>query len=77
MTGCTPPTPIHHDSEAEFRERYEVLAGAGGSVPPFHYGTHYSSAPIVAHYLVSRGGQGPGRGVARTGTRTRTRVDGA
>jgi hypothetical protein len=44
-----------------FCARYEALAGApdpasrprdDGTPPAFHYGTHYSSAAIVLHYLV-------------------------
>ncbi|TMW56707.1 hypothetical protein Poli38472_006717 [Pythium oligandrum] len=43
--------------EEEFRTRYESLAeGADEDDPmsskPFHYGTHYSSAGIVLHYLM-------------------------
>ncbi|OQR95008.1 vacuolar protein sorting-associated protein 53 [Achlya hypogyna] len=36
--------------EPEFTARYESLEG--GDVPPFHYGTHYSSSGIVLHYLM-------------------------
>lgn len=43
----------HHDREAEFRERYKQFAEMGDSnAPPFHYGTHYSSAMIVTSYLI-------------------------
>ncbi|CAM9627335.1 unnamed protein product, partial [Phaeothamnion confervicola] len=42
--------------EAEFRERFEVLQSMQGedthAPPPFHYGTHYSSAAIVTYYLI-------------------------
>lgn len=43
--------------EEEFRIRYETLAesadlGDPSSTKPFHYGTHYSSAGIVLHYLM-------------------------
>jgi beige protein homolog 1 len=41
------------DREAEFRERYKMFAEMGGhDSPPFHYGTHYSSAMIVTSYLI-------------------------
>ncbi|KAK5944674.1 beige protein-like 1 [Knufia obscura] len=41
------------DREAEFRERYKQFAEMGDSnAPPFHYGTHYSSAMIVTSYLI-------------------------
>jgi len=41
------------DREFEFRERYEQFAEMGDSnAPPFHYGTHYSSAMIVTSYLI-------------------------
>jgi Beige/BEACH domain len=42
--------------EDSFRERYaSMLSGAAEdphATPPFHYGTHYSSAAIVLHYLI-------------------------
>lgn len=41
------------EREAEFRERYNAFAEMGGDdSPPFHYGTHYSSAMIVSSYLI-------------------------
>lgn len=46
--GCQTP-----DRQAEFRERYHVFAEMGNeNQPPFHYGTHYSSAMIVTSYLI-------------------------
>jgi hypothetical protein len=46
--GCQHPA-----REAEFRERYRVFADMGDeNSPPFHYGTHYSSAMIVSSYLI-------------------------
>ncbi|KAF2758334.1 beach-domain-containing protein [Pseudovirgaria hyperparasitica] len=39
--------------EAEFRDRYQSFAEMGDhNAPPFHYGTHYSSAMIVTSYLI-------------------------
>jgi hypothetical protein len=39
--------------ESEFRERYQSFAEMGDhNAPPFHYGTHYSSAMIVTSYLI-------------------------
>lgn len=43
--------------EEEFRIRYDTLAESAdpadqSSTKPFHYGTHYSSAGIVLHYLM-------------------------
>lgn len=39
--------------EAEYRERYKQFAEMGDhNAPPFHYGTHYSSAMIVTSYLI-------------------------
>ncbi|KAK4561347.1 beige protein-like 1 [Recurvomyces mirabilis] len=39
--------------EAEYRDRYQQFAEMlDGADPPFHYGTHYSSAMIVASYLI-------------------------
>lgn len=46
--GCQSP-----EREAEFRERYRSFADMGDDTsPPFHYGTHYSSAMIVTSYLI-------------------------
>ena len=36
----------------EFATRYATWEDPEGVVPPFHYGTHYSSAAIVIHYLM-------------------------
>ena len=44
--GCQTP-----ERQAEFRERYQSFAEMGDQ-PPFHYGTHYSSAMIVASYMI-------------------------
>ncbi|KAK5170308.1 beige protein-like 1 [Saxophila tyrrhenica] len=39
--------------EREYRERYKQFAEMGDeNAPPFHYGTHYSSAMIVSSYLI-------------------------
>ncbi|KAK2875577.1 hypothetical protein FQN49_001601 [Arthroderma sp. PD_2] len=39
--------------EADFRSRYQSFAEMGDeNAPPFHYGTHYSSAMIVCSYLI-------------------------
>lgn len=41
------------DRQAEFRDRYQSFAEMGDeNSPPFHYGTHYSSAMIVTSYLI-------------------------
>lgn len=46
--GCQNP-----DRQAEFRDRYQSFAEMGNEhSPPFHYGTHYSSAMIVTSYLI-------------------------
>ncbi len=46
--GCQNPA-----REAEFQSRYKSFLEMGeGSAPPFHYGTHYSSAMIVTSYLI-------------------------
>lgn len=46
--GCQTP-----EREAEFRMRYETFREmSDGSAPPFHYGTHYSSAMIVSSYMI-------------------------
>ena len=36
----------------QFRKRYEEWEDESGQVPPFHYGTHYSSAAAVSSYLL-------------------------
>jgi WD40 repeat protein len=39
--------------EVEFKERFKQFAEMGDhNAPPFHYGTHYSSAMIVSSYLI-------------------------
>ncbi|EMC93723.1 hypothetical protein BAUCODRAFT_36170 [Baudoinia panamericana UAMH 10762] len=39
--------------EADYRDRYKQFAEmADQNAPPFHYGTHYSSAMIVSSYLI-------------------------
>ena len=41
------------ERQAEFRDRYQSFAEMGDqNSPPFHYGTHYSSAMIVTSYLI-------------------------
>lgn len=46
--GCQTP-----DREAEFVSRYQSFAEMGDhNAPPFHYGTHYSSAMIVTSYMI-------------------------
>ncbi|KAI9801080.1 MAG: hypothetical protein M1833_002948 [Piccolia ochrophora] len=41
------------ERQAEFRGRYQSFAEMGDqNAPPFHYGTHYSSAMIVTSYLI-------------------------
>ena len=37
---------------AKFAERYDSYEDAGMGAKPFHYGSHYSSAGIVLHYLM-------------------------
>eukprot|EP00127_Corallochytrium_limacisporum_P002424 Clim_evm65s119 gene=Clim_evmTU65s119 len=37
---------------AQFKERFELWEDPEGKIPPFHYGTHYSSAMIVSSYLI-------------------------
>lgn len=46
--GCQSP-----ERETEFRDRYQSFAEMGDhNAPPFHYGTHYSSAMIVTSFLI-------------------------
>jgi hypothetical protein len=41
----------HAGRQADYVERYKSFAEMGDQ-PPFHYGTHYSSAMIVTSYLI-------------------------
>ncbi|KAK4544676.1 hypothetical protein LTR36_003925 [Oleoguttula mirabilis] len=46
--GCQTPA-----REASFQDRFQQFSEMGDeSAPPFHYGTHYSSAMIVSSYLI-------------------------
>ncbi|KAL8733219.1 MAG: hypothetical protein Q9166_002236 [cf. Caloplaca sp. 2 TL-2023] len=46
--GCQTP-----ERQADFRDRYQSFAEMGDHhAPPFHYGTHYSTAMIVTSYLI-------------------------
>ncbi|ODV86682.1 hypothetical protein CANARDRAFT_174748 [[Candida] arabinofermentans NRRL YB-2248] len=36
----------------QFKERFQASAEMSPDTPPFHYGTHYSSAMIVTSYLI-------------------------
>jgi hypothetical protein len=38
--------------EKQFQDRYEATKEMSPQTPPFHYGTHYSSAMIVTSYLI-------------------------
>ena len=38
--------------EAELRERYKSFGEMGVDHEPYHYGTHYSSPPVVTSYLI-------------------------
>ncbi|KAG0249421.1 hypothetical protein BG011_009323 [Mortierella polycephala] len=40
------------DREKDFNDRYHTWDGGDDQTPPFHYGTHYSSAMIVCSYLI-------------------------
>ena len=40
------------DRLAQFEKRFAEWEDPSGETPPYHYGTHYSSAMIVASYLV-------------------------
>ena len=45
------PMGVQNPDRAElFRMRYEDWED--DEIPAFHYGTHYSSAAIVLHYLI-------------------------
>lgn len=40
------------ERETQFKERYEATKEMSTDTPPFHYGTHYSSAMIVSSYMI-------------------------
>ena len=40
------------DRLTQFQKRYQEWEDPSGETPPYHYGTHYSSAMIVASYLL-------------------------
>lgn len=40
------------DRMKQFKKRFQEWDDPSGETPPYHYGTHYSSAMIVASYLV-------------------------
>lgn len=41
------------ERQGDFRDRYQSFAEMGDhNAPPFHYGTHYSTAMIVTSYLI-------------------------
>ncbi len=40
------------DRLKQFQKRYSDWDDPQGETPPYHYGTHYSSAMIVASFLV-------------------------
>ena len=40
----------------QFKKRFEEWDDPHNETPPYHYGTHYSSAMIVSSYLVRLGG---------------------
>ena len=37
---------------SKFRQRFQQWDDPEGVIPKFHYGTHYSSAAVVLHYLI-------------------------
>ncbi|VDM32335.1 unnamed protein product [Hydatigera taeniaeformis] len=43
---------VNPDNIATVREKYESFEDPSGAISKFHYGTHYSSAAGVMHYLV-------------------------
>ena len=44
---------LHEPRLKQFIERYQLLAeDPDGVTPPFHYGSHYSSAAIVLFFLI-------------------------
>ncbi|KAJ6233320.1 beige/beach-related [Anaeramoeba flamelloides] len=49
-----PMGALNEDRKKQFIEKYKMFAEQAKEslIPPFHYGTHYSSAAVVLYYLV-------------------------
>ncbi|KAJ3434994.1 beige/beach-related [Anaeramoeba flamelloides] len=49
-----PMGALNEDRKIQFIEKYKMFAEQAKEslIPPFHYGTHYSSAAVVLYYLV-------------------------
>ncbi|KAH9489603.1 Neurobeachin-like protein 1 [Bulinus truncatus] len=43
---------VNQRNEEEVREKYDTFEDPSGMIEKFHYGTHYSNAASVMHYLV-------------------------
>ncbi|RUS76849.1 hypothetical protein EGW08_015382, partial [Elysia chlorotica] len=43
---------VNQKNEEEVREKFETFEDPSGMIMKFHYGTHYSNAASVMHYLV-------------------------
>ena len=47
-----PMGALHPDRMEQYKKRHREWDDPTGETPAYHYGTHYSSAMIVASYLV-------------------------
>ncbi|XP_025103761.1 neurobeachin-like protein 1 isoform X2 [Pomacea canaliculata] len=49
---CKPMGVVNPKNEEEVREKYDTFEDPTGTIEKFHYGTHYSNAAGVMHYMV-------------------------
>lgn len=47
-----PVGALNPDNRSYLKEKFDGFEDPTGSIQKFHYGTHYSNAPTVMHYLI-------------------------
>ena len=47
-----PVGALNPKNRSYLADKYSGFVDPSGSIKPFHYGTHYSNAPTVMHYLI-------------------------
>jgi hypothetical protein len=52
IKSCGQSTLVFHCRLEQFLKRYTEWDDPSSETPPYHYGTHYSSAMIVSSYMV-------------------------
>ena len=43
---------LNPKTRSYLKDKYDNFEDPTGEMKPFHYGTHYSNAPTVMHYLI-------------------------